>query len=418
MGELTVEKRISDTLHERATRDVAYDLNLWPRISSRVDKRRVRRGLATLPFMRPNVAVVAYLAVLVVAVAITFYLAPDLKGSGGQGNPGMVEPLTPEATAVAVAQVTAIKTQESSAQVQFTPLPTLTPDATATQFSIDYNTERQTRSAPYWHVKRDSFGKNLHLFQTVDGYTIVVKWAYADGNQVVVNFAVEPTEDSTPNTRYEISSPELSIDNGPVLKGSMVRYDTFNDYYLTFYSESLLDSYGNQESGFHLSMMLSSSERIQAGEPIKRISNVGPFEFRFSVPFIPARVAEVNQMVSAEGIDITLQEVRVTPAGADATFLVETEQPIPDDLSWQVVAAFDINSNIPLEDWEERLLQTRRTGRGFPSTDGLWAAGVDDNLYEGHGEWTLTISRFEDVSQTEEIKGPWVFKFEVPPLDR
>jgi hypothetical protein len=424
MSERSMEERVADTLHERATRDVPYNLNLWPQISSRAKQQRhTHRGLTRLPFGRPNLVVAAYLAVLVVAVAVTFSLAPSLKGDASTAVSSGGGQQQPSDMAVAA-------TQEAGGQ--YTPLPSITPDATATQYTADYNASK----APYAYLDRSKYGKHIGISQTSGDYTVTVNWMYADGNRLLIDFdLLGPQPDPESGRRITPYVAALSVKDGPTFSTVENRYSSKVEgnkahYLMEKDAAFILDRYGNQELEFNLTIAVDAINiKPKAGgtvpgatatwatdsqdvERIRERDIAGPFNFQLSVPFIPARTAGLLQTASANNIEMALQQFRVSPAEIRSYILVAASGDktlSPDE--WQISAGAQVN------DWDALMFRTGKTPSGRMVTSTVGEHTIHDNVYDQQGEWTFTVRQLLNSRTQETIQGPWVFKFEFPKAD-
>jgi hypothetical protein len=413
MSEHSMEERLADTLHERASRDVPYNLNLWPLISSRAEKqsRKHRRpDIFRLPFGRPNLVVAAYLTVLVLAVAVTFSLAPGLKGDGSTA-------LTP------------------GGQSQYTPVPTITPDATATQYTADYNASR----APYAYLDRSKYGKHLGISQTSGDYTLTLNWMYADGNLVLIDFdLLGPQPELGPGGRITPYIAALSVKDGPVLSSERTQYTSKAEgnrvhYLMERDVAEALDKYGNQELDFNLTIAVdaikirpkaqgtipggttwdidsqdveSQDVESQDVERIRERDIAGPFSFQLSVPFIPARIAGSVQTATANNVEVALQQFRVSPSMIRSYILVAPGDKALSPDEWEISAGAQVNN------WDALMFRTGKIPYGHMLTSSAGVHTIYDNVYDQQGEWTFTVRKFLNNRTQETIEGPWVFKFE------
>jgi hypothetical protein len=422
MAEPNIEVRISDTLHERATRDVPYELNLWPRISSRVEKRHsAYRSASRLPFARPNLIVAAYLAVLVLAVVVTFSLAPSLKSTV---QPEVISTVQQNPTDVAISA-----TQQASEHPQITPWPSLTPDATATRYTAEYNASR----APYAYLDRTKYGKYIGIPQTGGGYTVTINWMYVDGNRLLIDFDVlvpEGTSDSQRLIRPYVYA--LSVKDGPDLPTSgMQMYGKAegNRYHQLVERDvaNILDAYGSQELDFNVAITVDAvviRSKAQGVPPdataiwvadggeiehIRERNVAGPFYYRVSVPFIPARIARPLQTADTNNVGLSLQQFRVSPSEVRSYIEVDSLDESITPVDWVVSASAQVN------DWDALMFRTGRPPYGQLLTSKLGVHTIYDNVYDEQGAWTFTVRKLLNNQTQEIIDGPWVFKFEVPP---
>ncbi|MEA2576309.1 MAG: hypothetical protein QOH93_3607 [Chloroflexia bacterium] len=374
-------------------------------------------GISRLPFRRPSLVVAAYLAVLVVAVVVTFSLAPTLK-SGMQ--PDVTTPVQQSSTEVAVG---------GTQQPEITPLPSLTPDATATQYAADYATSRE----PYAYLDRSKYGKYIGISQGSGGYTVTVNWAYADGNLMLVDFDLAgPLPDALSGRHLTPQVVALSVRNGPDLTTPETRLSSKAGvnkihYLLERDVANKLDKYGNQELEFDLTIALNAFETgpksvatptdsvatwtagSQNTERVKEPNIAGPFNFSLRVPFIPARIARLLQNVIVRNFDVSLQQFRVSPAQVRSFVEVKSLGQAVTPADWEISAGAQVNN------WDALKFRTGKPSYGQMLTSNLGTHTIYDNVYDEQGEWTFTVRRLLNNQTGEVIEGPWIFKFQVLP---
>ncbi len=147
-------------------------------------------------------------------------------------------------------------------------------------------------------------------------------------------------------------------------------------------------------------------------------ATVRDYSFDFSIKFHPGMNIAVGQTVEANGVPITLDQVRIAPWETRVSFLFGPPYDDPNDRPWPVVTV------------------TSPSGRSFePSSGrGAWLFGYGD-LGPERGEWTVVIRELNlgmvNVEWTEvevngqkvmigkggeskTLTGPWVFYFNVP----
>ena len=194
------------------------------------------------------------------------------------------------------------------------------------------------------HIEQADLVQELNLSQTVDGVTVTLERAYADANRIVVGYTIKG-----PNgQRYDARRLTLTDAAGTVFSGTI-------GYGVTGQSDMLQVSLPPGEGAYvvafdaapvqgtpeELDLRLEmevvkfalppaalepspTPESPPAEPPMVVVLEplptpeeeaiVGPFTFDFSVPFIPGRVAEVNQTVEVAGVPVRLERVVVTPS--------------------------------------------------------------------------------------------------------
>jgi len=135
---------------------------------------------------------------------------------------------------------------------------------------------------------------------------------------------------------------------------------------------------------------------------------VGPFTFDFSVPFIPGRVAEVNQTVEVAGVAVRLERVVVTPSETRA--YLRFDPPGGPEMRWTPIVMLEAPGDGKSQDYFAYSVNA-----DLP----VYPYGFLAPLYERRGEWKLTVTELvgtELVPPYKDVRlaGPWVFRFRVP----
>ena len=316
------------------------------------------------------------------------------------------------------------------------------------------------------HVEQANLVQELNLSQTVDGVTVTLERAYADANRIVVGFTIKD-----PNgQRYDASHLTLTDAAGAVFSG-MVGYGVTGQsdilqvslppgegaYVLAFDAAPVegapaeLDLQLVMEvRGFVLPLNAPeppptpisppgeppASMAVEA-QPVPEGAIVGIFTFDFSVPFIPGRVAEVNQTVEAAGVAVRLKRLVVTPSETRAIVCFEP----PDGGQWEWTPILTLEAGN-----EQHGAATVSKPFYEGGQEGCYRSSFLASLHDQGGAWTLTVSELvgEDISGLESriesqvreqddsaagpvgavevdaaefqtrLAGPWVFRFRVP----
>jgi hypothetical protein len=307
------------------------------------------------------------------------------------------------------------------------------------------------------HVEQANLVQELNLSQTVDGVTVTLERAYADANRIVVGFTIKD-----PNgQRYDAHHLTLTDAAGTVFSGTL-------GYGVTGQSDILKVSLPPGEGAdvicfdaapvegapaeLDLRLVMEVVEALPPAalepsptpasppaeppmvvvlEPLptpEEEAIVGPFTFDFSVPFIPGRVADVNQTVEAAGVAVRLERVVVTPSETRA--YLRFDSPSGEAEWWMPIAMLQA----PGEDG--------KSYAGYMGSYGpaSYQYGFLAPLYDRQGEWTLTVTElgYTDIERLEaqilrqadsvvvlvdaaeaaefqtRLDGPWVFRFRVP----
>ncbi len=319
---------------------------------------------------------------------------------------------------------------------------------------------------PFWRpIEEAGLGQEVHLSQTLNGFTVTLERVYADANQVLVGFTVRGPSDQ----RVHLTEITLTDDQGTVFPGMLgagvvntsdilgvsLPPGTQGEVF-TFDASAVQGT--PSELKLHLEMALwipvtdqhatpTVEGEMPAQEPQAQITEgesttvmatpaqtmrdafvAGPFTFAFSVPFIPGRTVEVSHTVEAGGVAITLQRVVVTPSETRAILCFDP--PDGGGKAWTPIAMLDAGEGQEVSGGSSSLISG--TGEERCHRYGFFAS-----LYNQRGEWTLTVPELVgmDIGGLESrinrqadsaallvdaaefqtrLAGPWVFRFRVP----
>lgn len=184
----------------------------------------------------------------------------------------------------------------------------------------------------------------LGLSQTVDGVTVTLNWAYADGNKIAFEYDTFFTDDTgkiyTPSSDTPVTI-RLMTRGGQILRSSQWRSTqdtTTRPVRLEFSIPPLLtqevdlivelvfnerpkvrtfldDLLGVRRNGNALTMgSLPAPESTAEVQPLPVTEGgVGPFRFEVTLKVLPSIIAEPMQTVTVAGIPITLEYVSFSP---------------------------------------------------------------------------------------------------------
>jgi hypothetical protein len=166
-------------------------------------------------------------------------------------------------------------------------------------------------------------GRPFDLARSADGFTVTLRWAYADANRVIVGYTVAGPEgrhflrldamlagqnDLRP-TITDAQGRVLPMESG-VLPGL---YPQDVGQLTSFDAAALVGQSG--EVALRLTLPeLRVVEQIDPQAPARQFTVLGPFAFDFVVPFQAGRVATPRQTITANGSALTLERVVVTPS--------------------------------------------------------------------------------------------------------
>jgi hypothetical protein len=285
------------------------------------------------------------------------------------------------------------------------------------------------------HVKQANLVQELNLSQTVEGVTVTLERAYVDANRIVVGFTIKGPD----GQRYDPYHLTLTDAASTVFSGTL-------GYGVTGQSDILQVSLPPGEGAYVLAFdaapvegapteldLRLEMEVVEAlppdafelpptpdsppAEPPIAVellplpvgAIVGPFTFDFSVPFVPGRVAKVNQTVEAAGVAVCLERVVITPSETRA--YLRFDPPGGAGIDWTPIAVLKAPGDEKSQNYFAYALN---------DDPPVYPYGFLAPLYDRQGEWILTVTELvgADLAQPggEDIRlaGPWVFRFRVP----
>lgn len=192
----------------------------------------------------------------------------------------------------------------------------------------------------------------LNLSQTIDGVTVTLKWAYADGSQLAMEYETIIT-DAEGKVYYPRSDTPITMrildETGRVVNKHPNRFDASTqsepvlmafdfprwlklDGSKTFTVEiafnerpkvwTFLDSFLGRQDTYFSSSFGSRQLRPESTPEVEPLAvpedGVGTFKFTFTLPVTPTIVLEPMQTVTVQGIPITLEYVAFTPTRTTA----------------------------------------------------------------------------------------------------
>lgn len=214
--------------------------------------------------------------------------------------------------------------------------------------------------------------------QTIDGVTVTLNWLYADTNTLAVQYQVAglpPFTEEQAVMQYAPYSQLTDADgNAFLISGGGVSWvesdsnadsttlhvdEQYNPQAVYFDAESetyqVMDDYFNTLYGDDLPEQLPLTLTIVADDdpamdppPMSTggipPEGIGPFTFDVVVPLHPESQFEVNDTVTANDLDVTLETLTLTPARVRARICYD----LPDSGDWHPVAALTVDGNAAL----------------------------------------------------------------------
>ncbi len=273
-------------------------------------------------------------------------------------------------------------------------------------------------------VESTGLGYPLNVSQTNKDATVTLVWGYADENRVAVGYSIEASSDESYEPRQltltdqegRVFNPtaglgtigDSAVVNTPISSGE-------NDYVFSFATPPIT---GKPDIlNLNLELVLASVDDSVVTQP---------FNFNFSLPYTPGRVAEPMQSVTFNDITVSLEKVVATPS--DLTAVICFEPPHNDFVDWLPISQISAGN-------DGEFMATVGTQRAIEGTN-CTINGYFPSLYEANGVWQLTVTELVgfknpppgttgvfacDENETNEycpqqlrIQGEWIFEFEMP----
>lgn len=273
-------------------------------------------------------------------------------------------------------------------------------------------------------VESTGLGHPLNLSQTNEDVTVTLAWGYADENRVAVGYGIETVSDESYEPKqFTLTDQEgrvfnptagLGATGGAVIVGEPATPGE-SDFVFSFETPPIT---GKPDAIYlNLELVLTSVD----GSVVTQ-----PFNFNFSLPYTPGRIAEPMQSVIFNDISVSLEKVVVTPS--DVTAVICFEPPDNDFVDWLPIS--QISAGVDRE-FMATVGKQRATKETNCTTNGYFPS-----LYEAEGVWQLTVTELvgfknpppgttgvftceenetnEYCPQQLRIQGEWMFEFEIP----
>lgn len=288
--------------------------------------------------------------------------------------------------------------------------------------------------SPGWqHVEEARLAQEVHLSQTIGDWTVTLERVYADANQILIAYTVSGSPGQNLNERATLTDsqgrrfPEMA---GAGVTGASdilgVQLPPGQGAYIAAFDAAAVQG---QPATLDLHLEIALSRLVPVGDapsmPLPAASPtstvliapavqlreeplVGPFTFDFSVPFIPGRVALVQESARVAGVTVRLERVVVTPTETRAILCFDP--PPGESGQWVPIATLEAEDG---RDVADAISTVNHEGAG------CYRYGFMAPLADWHGEWKLTVTELVGMDPNRpgeqmRIQGPWVFRFHVP----
>lgn len=273
-------------------------------------------------------------------------------------------------------------------------------------------------------VESTGLGHSLNLSQTNEDVTVTLVWGYADENRVAVGYVIEtgsdevyePKQFTLTDQQGQVFTPTagLGATGDAVMRGHPSSSGE-SGYVFSFTTPPITGK--PNALNLNLELVLTSVDDSAVTQP---------FNFNFSLPYTPGRVAEPMQSVTFNDITVSLEKVIVTPS--DLTAVICFDSPDNDFVDWLPISHISAGG-------DRELMATVGTQRAIEGTN-CTTNGYFPSLYETEGVWQLTVTELvgfkkpppgttgiftceenetnEYCPQQLRIQGEWVFEYEMP----
>jgi hypothetical protein len=284
-------------------------------------------------------------------------------------------------------------------------------------------------------IYEQGLGHEIGISQTIDGYTVTLEWAYADGNRLTVAYIIA----GHPGTQYtDLSSDVYRLrvrDTGqeiPFLQGMSALIDrngkgggwgmsgdvlptSDRSLMIRTHDLSAVETGGSPSLDLHLEVGvygITLAQRTQM--PIEQFDAMkegpeGLFTFDFSIALVDKqRVFDTPLTALDQDITVTLRRVSVSPS---QTRLVICFLPPDPARQWTAIPSLTTTQGeVPGGGGVQLFMDGDLT-----CNDYTYFAG----MFEYRGNWQLAITELVGFgsgggNDQQRISGSWVFEFVVP----
>lgn len=270
--------------------------------------------------------------------------------------------------------------------------------------------------------------------QTVDGYTITLRHAYADANVILLETIVhDPAGQVTIRVR---PTWQLTDTRGIVLpqafdSGTIAVDPGVPGQYATFDAAAVRDTAPLLPLRLSLTLALDAPASVPAtGTPEAAIGEQDAYAlpmpmaaplpartislaaaFAFAVPFLPGIALKPQQTVRVADFPLTLRQVVVTPAETRAIICSPAPVGTADD-HWLVVADDDGRAVPSSEERAGLAAEDETAVRGAGRCGVLHLAGQERKA--GTRQLRITEVSWGQTGGETRLAGPWIFRYTLP----
>ncbi|MHB8596491.1 MAG: hypothetical protein ACYDER_06735 [Ktedonobacteraceae bacterium] len=245
---------------------------------------------------------------------------------------------------------------------------------------------------------------SLPQSKVVGGYTVTIKRAYADINEVIIGYTVKDRQNHTLDQQHIWLDILPTTRQGPILPGGGTGNGFDGNEFLGMQSVAF-DTSAIPASTRILNVHLTANLALMPTPPLTppvnanvSVPQIGQTSFDFSVPFHTGRVINMHQTVTVHGVSLTLERVVVTRSETRISVLFPK-------------ALGDIvnntgNNTFYLSVGNQHLLPPSMTNMQAS----IMVLHFHSPLYSEHGVWTLQFQ----ITTPKQNVGTLTFHFVVP----
>lgn len=363
------DKHIQAALHALAEAEIGDDMNLWPQLETEI--RRINRRPRMLPHTRLG-WVVAILILFVTAGATVYAVDRLLQLS----DPGLD----------AVDQANMVTHLDQTQQAGDFTVTLQYAYADANRISLAYQAQVEQR---FGELDTLTYGFTEAVLTDDAGHTFEMMFGGGGGGG-------GGGGSSDPDVIVMSTFMSDSSYDASVIEGSPTELHLRLELALGSFRFEAIPAQGGSGGGGGGSSEATAESQLGPNTMLVATGDeVGRTVFEFSIPFNPGRVMDTPQTVTANGIEMTLQKVVVTPSLTRLNICYVPPTTPEDGQNWNLDTRLDINGELIQEIPGMLISDMIRIYSHdpilLPSTCRDYL--VQQPLHDRTGTWTLTIDR-------------------------
>jgi hypothetical protein len=239
----------------------------------------------------------------------------------------------------------------------------------------------------------------LNISKDIPGYTITLKQAYADANQVLIEYTATKAGNHQPVAVDLGSFSTLRTQNGITLReGGSSGYSSVSVQIFNFEPATSMPTASTRTLSLHLLIH-------DMNAPVASSKRFRPVTFDFSLPFHSSRAVITQQTVTIAGKSVTLTQAVATPSET-RFYLYSRDVPLDQGNSFSLT---DNGRNVNQNDSSIGGITNQDGYLTSPANQPITSEIVDfDPLFGSHAVGVLTFS-----APGGSHAGPWVFHFTI-----